>query len=99
VIPVTPKIGIATRFSLHKVCLFAFIMVIGFDFPDAPLSVPTAAAASGYGIQGQMAPELNLSNWIDADPALALIKKLLRRQDSRLQPFEKPQSSVALLPK
>ena len=36
---------------------------------------------------------------IDADPALALIKKLLRRQDSRLQPFEKPQSSVALLPK
>ena len=36
---------------------------------------------------------------IDADPAVALIEKLLRRQDSRPQPFEKPQSAVALLPK
>lgn len=40
-------------------------LIGGFFDSNTPLGVPTASAKTQYGILGQPAPELNLSNWID----------------------------------
>jgi len=39
----------------------------GFIDLKTPLGVPTASARNQYGILGQPAPELNLSDWIDGN--------------------------------
>lgn len=61
------KIRFASTFTFLKIYLFLFILAVGFYFPAGSLPVPIASASAGYGIQGQMAPELNLSNWIDGN--------------------------------
>ncbi len=48
--------------------LSALIFPIGGFFDsNMPFEIPSASAATPYGIQGQMAPELNLSDWIDGN--------------------------------
>jgi len=42
-------------------------LIGGFFDSNTPLGVPTASAKTQYGILGQPAPELNLSNWIDGN--------------------------------
>ena len=38
-----------------------------FFISNPPYDIPAASAGTPYGIQGQMAPELNLSDWIDGN--------------------------------
>ena len=42
-------------------------LIGGFFDLNTPLGIPTASAKTKYGILGQLAPELNLSNWINGD--------------------------------
>ena len=58
-----------------KYAIFAASLLIGillfligglFD-SNTPLGIPTATAKTQYGILGQLAPELNLSDWIDGN--------------------------------
>jgi hypothetical protein len=43
------------------------LLIGGFFDSNTPLGIPTASAKPQYGILGQLAPELNLSNWIDGN--------------------------------
>jgi hypothetical protein len=42
-------------------------LIGGFFDSNTPLGIPTASAKTQYGILGQPAPELNLSDWIDGN--------------------------------
>ena len=59
----------------YKYAIFAAPLLIGillsligglFD-SNAPSGIQTASAQTRYGILGQTAPELNLSDWIDGN--------------------------------
>ena len=62
------------KFTL-KNTIFAALILIGalwflihnFFDSNTPLAIPTALAQTQYGILGQLAPELNLSDWIDGN--------------------------------
>ena len=43
------------------------LLIGGFFDSNTPLGIPTASAKTQYGILGQLAPELNLSNWINGN--------------------------------
>lgn len=62
--PITARYAIFTALLLAGVILFLFV---GFFNSNTPFKMPTASAGTPYGILGQMAPELNLSNWIDGN--------------------------------
>ena len=65
--------------KLKKLCTFkyaviaatllmgTFVFLIGGIFDSNSLFKIAAAASTQYGILGQMAPELNLSDWIDGN--------------------------------
>ncbi len=61
------KKRVAIRFTLLTVSLLVLLLIVGFSDSHSPFEMPGASADTGYGIQGQMAPELNLSNWIDGN--------------------------------
>ena len=61
----TLKKRIASRRTLLTGLYLAVLLIIGIYSSYSPFEMPAASAKTGYGIQGQMAPELNLSNWID----------------------------------
>lgn len=42
-------------------------MIGGFFDSNRPLGIQTASAKTKYGILAQLAPELNLSDWIDGN--------------------------------
>jgi hypothetical protein len=42
-------------------------LIGGLFDSNTPLGIPTASAKTQYGIMGQPAPELNLSDWIDGN--------------------------------
>ncbi len=42
-------------------------LIGGFFDSNTPLGIQTASAKTPYGILGQPAPELNLSDWIDGN--------------------------------
>jgi hypothetical protein len=42
-------------------------LIGGFFDSNTLLGIPTASAKTQYGIQGQPAPQLNLSDWIDGN--------------------------------
>lgn len=42
-------------------------LIGGFFDSNTPFKIPAASANSNYGILGQPAPELNLSDWIDGN--------------------------------
>ena len=51
----------ACGFTISAVCVLGAFLVVAIVDSNSPV----AAAGTAYGIQGQMAPELNLFNWID----------------------------------
>ena len=59
------KCRFASKFTLLVVLFLLALWIIGSSGPYPPFKLPVASAATPYGIQGQMAPELNLPNWID----------------------------------
>lgn len=59
------KMRSASKFSLLMGAYLTVLLISGFSGSYPPFEMPLASAGSPYGIQGQMAPELNLSNWID----------------------------------
>lgn len=62
--PITARYAIFAALLLAGALLFLFV---GFFNSNTPFKMPTASAGTPYGILGQMAPELNLSNWIDGN--------------------------------
>lgn len=62
--PITARYANFTAPLLAGALLFLFV---GFFNSNTPFKMPTASAGTPYGILGQMAPELNLSNWIDGN--------------------------------
>jgi hypothetical protein len=58
-----------------KYAIFAALLLMGtlvffiggFFDTNTPLGIQTASAKTQYGILGQLAPELNLSDWIDGN--------------------------------
>lgn len=61
----TLKKRIASRRTFLTGLYLAVLLIIGIYSSYSPFEMPAASAKSGYGIQGQMAPEFNLTNWID----------------------------------
>lgn len=61
---------IKVRYAIFKAPLLVgallFLFVVFFN-SNTLFKMPTASAGTPYGILGQMAPELNLSNWIDGN--------------------------------
>lgn len=52
----TPLVGVTLLF-----------LIVSFFILNMPFELPTASASTHLGIEGQMAPELNLSHWIDGN--------------------------------
>jgi hypothetical protein len=62
--PFTFKYTIFTAPLLMGTLVF---LIAGFFDSNTPFEIPAASADSQYGILGQPAPELNLSDWIDGN--------------------------------
>ena len=55
-------------FFTAALLLGTFVFFIGgFIDSNSPFRIPAASATTQYGILGQKAPELNLSDWIDGN--------------------------------
>ena len=62
--PFTFKYTIFTAPLLMGTLVF---LIGGFFDSNSPFEIPAASADTQYGILGQPAPELNLSDWIDGN--------------------------------
>ncbi len=61
----TLKKRIASSRTLLTGLYLSVLLILGIDSSYSPFEMSAAAANTGYGIQGQMAPEFNLTHWID----------------------------------
>jgi hypothetical protein len=68
--PMKLKMQITFKYVIFAATLLMgtlLFLIGGFFDSNRPLGISTASAKTHYGILGQPAPELNLSNWIDGN--------------------------------
>lgn len=61
----TFKKRIASSLTFLTGLYLSVLFILGIYSSYSPFEIPAAVASTGYGIQGQMAPEFNLTHWID----------------------------------